>query len=71
MLTPFTIAQPKPLPFLRVIDELIEPLMTVCMEYRDTEGDSEENIIKELILYITAMCGAPYVIQDTSSSIMR
>ena len=71
MLTFFTIAQPKFLPFSRVIDELTESLMTVCMEYRDIKGDSGENVTNESILYITAIHGAPYVIQDTSSSIVR
>ena len=71
MLASFAITQPKPLLFSGVIDELTRLLMTVCMEYSDTKGDSEENVTKEPILYTTAMRGAPYVIQDTSSSVMR
>ena len=71
MLASFAITQPKPLLFSGVIDELTEPLMTICVEYRDTKGDLGENVTKEPILYITAMRGAPYVIQDTSSSIVR
>ena len=71
MLASFTIAQLKLLPFSRIIDELTGLLIILCMEYRDTKGNLEENITKKLILYITAMHGAPYVIQDTSSSIVR
>ena len=71
MLAPFAITQPKLLSFSGVIDELTRPLMTICIEYKDTEGDSEKNITKELILYITAIHDALYVIQDTSSSVMR